>query len=115
MSCRIWRGRLDFTARFARDAEFAEKIYVFFSAERAEKKRSYSVMAVKIVAEHRTNTSLNKMIVSSQDLRLLFSVFLQVPPFLSGINGKQQKNQFGLCVLCDSAVNYVFALEGFDE
>jgi len=39
-----------FTARFARDAEFAERIYyVFFSAERAEKKRSYSVMAVKII------------------------------------------------------------------
>ncbi len=39
-----------FTARFARDAEFAERKYVFFSGERPEKKRSYSVMAVKIVA-----------------------------------------------------------------
>jgi hypothetical protein len=29
-----------FTARFARDAEFAKGEYVFFSAERAEKKRS---------------------------------------------------------------------------
>jgi len=28
-----------FTARFARDAEFAERKYVFFSAERAEKKK----------------------------------------------------------------------------
>jgi len=42
-----------FTARFARDAEFAERIYVFFSAERAEKKRFYTVMAVKIIAGHR--------------------------------------------------------------
>jgi len=52
-----------FTARFARDpstisrsygagAEFAERTYVFFSAERAEKKRSYIVMAVKVVAAH---------------------------------------------------------------
>jgi len=41
-----------FTARFARDAEFAERKNVFFSGERPEKKRSYSVMAVKIVAAH---------------------------------------------------------------
>ena len=39
-----------FTARFARDAKGAERIYVFFSVERPEKKRSYSVMAVKIAA-----------------------------------------------------------------
>jgi hypothetical protein len=32
--------RMFFTARFARDAEFAERKYVFFSAERPEKKRS---------------------------------------------------------------------------
>jgi len=44
--------RMFFTARFARDAEFAERINVFFSGERPEKKRSYSVMAVKIVAAY---------------------------------------------------------------
>ncbi len=42
--------RMFFTARFSQDAEFAERTYVFFSAERAEKKRSYSVMAVMIIA-----------------------------------------------------------------
>ena len=40
------------TARFTRDAEFAERKYVFFSGERPEKKRSYSVMAAKIAATH---------------------------------------------------------------
>ena len=35
-----WRvsERIFFTARFARDTEFAEEKYVFFSAEMAEKK-----------------------------------------------------------------------------
>jgi hypothetical protein len=32
--------RMFFTARFAKDAECAERKYIFFSAERAEKKKS---------------------------------------------------------------------------
>jgi len=36
-----------FTARFARDAEFAEGKYVFFSAERAEKKIIYALVIGK--------------------------------------------------------------------
>jgi hypothetical protein len=39
-----------FTARFARDAEFAERSPFFFSGERPEKKRSNRVMAMKIMA-----------------------------------------------------------------
>jgi len=34
------------------DAEFAERKYVFFSGERPEKKRSYSVMAAKMAEIH---------------------------------------------------------------
>jgi hypothetical protein len=34
------REKMFFTARFARDEQYAERKYVFFSAERAEKKRS---------------------------------------------------------------------------
>jgi hypothetical protein len=75
-------ARISFTARFAQDAEFAERTYVFFSAERAEKKRSYSVMAVKIIAGHRNNTIVNKMTVSPQGLVLF--VFLP-------LKGKQIK------------------------
>jgi len=44
--------RMFFTARFAQDAEFSERKYVFFSGERPEKKKSYSLMAVKIVVEY---------------------------------------------------------------
>jgi len=36
-----------FTARFARDTEFAEGKYVFFSAERAEKKKIYALVISK--------------------------------------------------------------------
>jgi hypothetical protein len=40
-----------FTARCARGAEFTEEKYIFFSAERAEKKRS-TVIRVKLMAVH---------------------------------------------------------------
>jgi len=60
----------------------SQRKYVFFSAERAEKKRSYSVMAVKIIAGHRNNTIVNKMTVSPQGLVLF--VFLP-------LKGKQIK------------------------
>jgi len=40
-----------FTARFARDAEFAERNSFFFSGERPEKKRSNRVMAMKTCFE----------------------------------------------------------------
>jgi len=36
-----------FTARFARAAEFAEEKYIFFSAERAEKKIMYALVIRK--------------------------------------------------------------------
>jgi hypothetical protein len=36
-----------FTARFARDAEFAEEKFIFFSAERAEKKMIYALVTRK--------------------------------------------------------------------
>jgi len=40
------------TARFARDAEFAERTYVFFSAERPEKKKIYAIMIDKTIVGH---------------------------------------------------------------
>ena len=36
-----------FTARFARDAEVTEGKYIFFSAERAEKKKTYDLLLRK--------------------------------------------------------------------
>jgi hypothetical protein len=72
-------ARISFTARFARDVEFAERIYIFFSAERAEKKKSYSVMAMKIIVWHRNNTIVNKMTVSPQGL-VLFVFLCPVSP-----------------------------------
>ncbi len=36
-----------FTARFARDAEFAEEKFIFFSAERAEKRMIYALVLQK--------------------------------------------------------------------
>ena len=40
------------TGRFAKDAKFTEGKYIFFSAERAEKKKIYSLMKVKILSGH---------------------------------------------------------------
>jgi len=46
--------RIFFTARFTRDAEFADRKDFFFSGERPEKKKSYSVMAMHIKTSLRT-------------------------------------------------------------
>jgi hypothetical protein len=42
--------RIFFTARFARDAEFAEGKYVFFSAERPEKKKIYGMVTAGAIS-----------------------------------------------------------------
>ena len=94
-----------FTARFTQDAEFAETKYLFFSGERPEKKRSDSVMVVRIIAGHRNNTIVNKMAVSGSACSYLFSFVLQVPLFSAG--SKENKSNSKLCVLYVSAVNIV--------
>jgi hypothetical protein len=69
------------TARFARDAESAEGRYIFFSAERAEKKKCNSVLAVKITAaQMRTRLRTTFFI----EISMLLFVFLP-------LKGKQIK------------------------
>ena len=70
-----------FTARFARDAGFAEEKYVFFSAERAEKKEIYALAIGKNHSMANKNNYSKKIYV---DVRLVFVVFLP-------LNGKQKK------------------------
>ena len=43
---------MNFTARFARDAECAERKYISFSAERAERERFYALKEGKFKVEH---------------------------------------------------------------
>ncbi|MBL7175749.1 MAG: hypothetical protein ISS66_07990 [Desulfobacteraceae bacterium] len=82
-----------FTARFARDAGFAEEKYVFFSAERAEKKKIYALVI------DQNHSGVNKGNYSKKNyiaVRLVFFVFLP-------LKGKQEKSK--LSVLCGFAVN----------
>jgi len=52
-----------FTARFARDAEFAEEKFIFFSAERAEKKMIYALVIRKSHSRATKNIYLHKIVM----------------------------------------------------
>ena len=71
---------------FARDAGFAEEKYVFFSAERAEKKRIY-ILGIGETHSRVNKINYSKKIVMSQGLCFLFS-------FLSKENKKRGNSAF---------------------
>jgi hypothetical protein len=52
-----------FTARFAKDAEFAEEKFIFFSAERAEKKMIYAVVIRKSHSRAIENIYFHKIVM----------------------------------------------------
>jgi hypothetical protein len=52
-----------FTARFARDAEFAEEKFIFFSAERAEKKMIYALVIRKSHSRAIKNIYFHKIVM----------------------------------------------------
>jgi len=80
------------------ESQSPQRKNVFFSDERPEKKRSHSVMAVRIIAVYIRTCFWIKGMYHHKACCYLFS-------FLS----KENKSKNKLCVLCASAVRIVFS------